>query len=326
MGGAMTWVSERHLVAAISNARRVRRHRLRRDDAAPCSTPRSPRPTPSPTGRSASTSSPFTLSLLALIDVCVGRKRRATSCWPARCPVPPRSPASRTAARSSCASRRRSSIAKKLVRMGADAIVIEGMEAGGHIGPVSTERPGAGDPAASARGAGLRRRRHRPRRGDPRLSRNGRVGRAARHALRLRARIDRPSALQAGLHPRQRARRGAIGAARSALPGDPGARARQRRHARIPRAAARRDRPLQPRRAVAKRSAARDRAFLGGRLAPRGHRRRCRARLAHGRPERRHGDARAIDPRDPRRAGRPGGVRARRARGAAPKRRRPAGA
>ncbi|MBV9523260.1 MAG: nitronate monooxygenase, partial [Alphaproteobacteria bacterium] len=29
-------------------------------------------------------------------------------------------------------------IAKKLVRMGADAIIIEGMEAGGHIGPVST--------------------------------------------------------------------------------------------------------------------------------------------------------------------------------------------
>ncbi len=29
-------------------------------------------------------------------------------------------------------------IAKKLVRMGADALVIEGMEAGGHIGPVST--------------------------------------------------------------------------------------------------------------------------------------------------------------------------------------------
>src|SRR5213075_732368 len=29
-------------------------------------------------------------------------------------------------------------LAKKLVRMGADAIVIEGSEAGGHIGPVST--------------------------------------------------------------------------------------------------------------------------------------------------------------------------------------------
>ena len=30
------------------------------------------------------------------------------------------------------------SIAKKLIRMGADALVIEGMEAGGHIGPVAT--------------------------------------------------------------------------------------------------------------------------------------------------------------------------------------------
>ena len=29
-------------------------------------------------------------------------------------------------------------LAKKLVRSGSDAIVIEGMEAGGHIGPVST--------------------------------------------------------------------------------------------------------------------------------------------------------------------------------------------
>ena len=29
-------------------------------------------------------------------------------------------------------------IAKKLVRSGADALVIEGMEAGGHIGPVAT--------------------------------------------------------------------------------------------------------------------------------------------------------------------------------------------
>ncbi len=29
-------------------------------------------------------------------------------------------------------------IARKLVRMGADAIIVEGSEAGGHIGPVST--------------------------------------------------------------------------------------------------------------------------------------------------------------------------------------------
>ena len=31
-----------------------------------------------------------------------------------------------------------SALGKKLIRMGADALVIEGMEAGGHIGPVST--------------------------------------------------------------------------------------------------------------------------------------------------------------------------------------------
>ncbi|PLS69842.1 2-nitropropane dioxygenase, partial [Salmonella enterica subsp. enterica serovar Typhimurium] len=30
------------------------------------------------------------------------------------------------------------SLAKKLIRSGVDALVIEGMEAGGHIGPVST--------------------------------------------------------------------------------------------------------------------------------------------------------------------------------------------
>lgn len=37
----------------------------------------------------------------------------------------------------SCALRRRWALAKKLVRSGADALVMEGSEAGGHIGPVS---------------------------------------------------------------------------------------------------------------------------------------------------------------------------------------------
>ena len=36
------------------------------------------------------------------------------------------------------ASRPALALAKKLMRSGADALVIEGMEAGGHIGPVST--------------------------------------------------------------------------------------------------------------------------------------------------------------------------------------------
>ena len=46
--------------------------------------------------------------------------------------------------------------------------------------------------------------------------------------------------------------------------------------------------------------AARDRALLGGRAAPGGHRRRCRERFADGRPERRYGDARADHGGDPR--------------------------
>ena len=76
-------------------------------------------------------------------------------------------------------------LAKKLIRSGADALVIEGMEAGGHIGPVSTCGTGAGDPAERIAGrAGVRRRRNRPRRSDRGLSGNGRVGRAARHPLR----------------------------------------------------------------------------------------------------------------------------------------------
>ena len=49
-----------------------------------------------------------------------------------------RSTRSRRLARKSFALRLRLSLAKKLIRSGVDALVIEGMEAGGHIGPVST--------------------------------------------------------------------------------------------------------------------------------------------------------------------------------------------
>ena len=91
--------------------------------------------------------------------------------------------------------------------------------------PGVAERAGAGDPAAYPRRAGVRRRRAGARRGDPRLPGDGRVRRAARHPLRRHHGVHRASEVQAGLHPRQRARRGAVGAARRAVPGDPGARA-----------------------------------------------------------------------------------------------------
>ena len=79
-------------------------------------------------------------------------------------------------------------LAKKLMRSGVDALVIEGMEAGGHIGPVSTSVLAQEILPQRRQGhPGVRRRRDRPRRGDRRLSRNGRGRRPARHPLRLRA-------------------------------------------------------------------------------------------------------------------------------------------
>ena len=95
------------------------------------------------------------------------------------------------------------SLAKKLIRSNVDALVIEGMEAGGHIGPVSTSVL-AQEILARSRGtgAGVRRRRNRPGRGDRRLSRHGRGGRPARHALRLCDRIDRARQFQEGVPAR----------------------------------------------------------------------------------------------------------------------------
>ena len=72
-------------------------------------------------------------------------------------------------------------------------------------------------------------------------------------------------------------------------------------------------RPVRGRRTDQGGGAARDRAFLGRRAAPRGDRRRRRDRLGHGRPVGRHGDGRAADGGDHRRAGRAGRRRAGRA-------------
>ena len=47
-------------------------------------------------------------------------------------------PATRTRSRTGKWPRKAVAVARKLVRGGADALIIEGMEAGGHIGPVST--------------------------------------------------------------------------------------------------------------------------------------------------------------------------------------------
>ncbi|HTT80166.1 MAG TPA: nitronate monooxygenase [Stellaceae bacterium] len=136
MGGAMTWVSERRLVAAISNAGgfgviasgSMSPDLLAEEIAATF----------------ALTDKPFGVNLItlhpeldALIDVCVVRRVGHVVLAGG---IPGAAAIQRIrdgGARVICFAPALA-VAKKLVRLGADAIVIEGSEAGGHIGPVST--------------------------------------------------------------------------------------------------------------------------------------------------------------------------------------------
>jgi enoyl-[acyl-carrier protein] reductase II len=136
MGGAMTWVSERNLVAAISNAGgfgviasgSMPPSLLAEEIAA----------------TAALTAKPFGVNLITLhpqlaelIDVCIERRVGHVVLAGG---LPSAAAIGRLrdgGARVVCFAPALV-IAKKLVRIGADAIVIEGSEAGGHIGPVST--------------------------------------------------------------------------------------------------------------------------------------------------------------------------------------------
>jgi enoyl-[acyl-carrier protein] reductase II len=136
MGGAMSWVSERNLVSAISNAGgfgviacgAMNPELLDREIAE----------------TKARTDKPFGVNLITmhpqlteLIEVCgrhgVGHIVLAGG-------LPPSGAIDRIKGTGAklVAFAPALSLAKKLMRSGADAIVIEGMEAGGHIGPVST--------------------------------------------------------------------------------------------------------------------------------------------------------------------------------------------
>ena len=136
MGGAMSWISERHLVAAISDAGgfgviacgAMTPELLDAEIAATRSR------TERPFGVNLITMHP---QLAELIEVCgrhgVGHVVLAGG-------LPPTGAADRikaTGAKLICFAPALA-LAKKLIRTGADALVIEGMEAGGHIGPVST--------------------------------------------------------------------------------------------------------------------------------------------------------------------------------------------
>jgi enoyl-[acyl-carrier protein] reductase II len=136
MGGAMTWVSERNLVAAISKAGGF---------GVIASGSMSPQLLSNEIqATQAMTTRPFGVNLitlhpelLELIDVCaahrVGHVVLAGG-LPSNAAV---SRIKRSGARVFCFAPALG-FARKLVRMGVDAIVIEGNEAGGHVGPVST--------------------------------------------------------------------------------------------------------------------------------------------------------------------------------------------
>ncbi|MGQ9366592.1 NAD(P)H-dependent flavin oxidoreductase [Azospirillum sp. ST 5-10] len=136
MGGAMTWVSERSLVSAISNAGgfgvlacgSMDPERLGREIAA----------------TRALTANPFGVNLInmhpdldRLVDVCIEHRVGHVV-------VAGGMPSAATVKRIKDGGAKVMAfapalvIAKRLVRMGVDALIIEGSEAGGHIGPVAT--------------------------------------------------------------------------------------------------------------------------------------------------------------------------------------------
>lgn len=136
MAGAMSWVSERNLVAAISNAGGF--------GVIACGAMTPALLDAEIAGTKGLTNKPFGVNLITmhpdlneLIDVCgrhqVGHVVLAGG-------LPPGGAIDRikaSGAKLVCFAPALA-LAKKLARSGVDALVIEGMEAGGHIGPVST--------------------------------------------------------------------------------------------------------------------------------------------------------------------------------------------
>lgn len=136
MGGAMTWVSERNLVAAISNGGGF--------GVIACGSMNPAQLDAEIAATQAMTAKPFGVNLITLhpqlldlIDVCTRRHVSHVVLAGALPPAPAVARVKQSGAKLLCFAPALS-IVKKLVRMGADAIVIEGMEAGGHIGPVAT--------------------------------------------------------------------------------------------------------------------------------------------------------------------------------------------
>ncbi len=136
MGGAMSWISERHLVSAISNAGGfgVIACGAMGPELLDTEIAETAKRTERPFGVNLITMHP---QLSELIDVCA--RQRVTHIVLAG-GLPPGGSIDHIKASGAklIAFAPALALAKKLIRSGADALVIEGMEAGGHIGPVAT--------------------------------------------------------------------------------------------------------------------------------------------------------------------------------------------
>lgn len=136
LGGAMTWVSERNLVAAISNAGGF--------GVLACGAMTPELLSAEIAATRSRTSMPFGVNLITmhpdldcLIDICadhgVGHVVLAGGLPPSASLRRIKDHGAKVLAFSPALA-----FAKRLARSGVDGIIVEGMEAGGHIGPVST--------------------------------------------------------------------------------------------------------------------------------------------------------------------------------------------
>ncbi len=136
MGGAMSWISERNLVAAISNAGGfgVLAGGSMKPDLLRTEIQETKKLTNKPFGVNLITMHP---NMDELIDVCMDEKIGHIVLAGGLPTAPAIKKIKEGAAKLICFTPT-FALGKRLIRMGVDALVIEGMEAGGHIGPVST--------------------------------------------------------------------------------------------------------------------------------------------------------------------------------------------
>ncbi len=136
LGGAMSWISERNLVAAISNAGGfgVVACGSMTPDLLRTEIQETRKLTRQPFGVNLITMHPM---LDALIDVCLEEKVGHIVLAGGLPPTTAIKKIKEGGAKVLCFAPALA-LAKRLVKQGADALIIEGMEAGGHIGPVAT--------------------------------------------------------------------------------------------------------------------------------------------------------------------------------------------